>query len=264
MGRTLYYGIDGNIKLTKEQKEKIFALTNRFQKEYEWQYEKVWFPSLYSFPKMSAERKKDIQYKSGSGESIAKNIKKGFTGTGLFEVTEIRIEDEEALELVDKDKLYGFTKVYGNEIDAHNVIKFVTDSSKILSGYEFYFFDDGDAIYCPLRVKNGLAKPDIKHVKSLHESWKGKSSFYEGGLWDLTSKIEFYSKLIRVNFDWSDIIRFVRPLKKQYIKKIQSKSKTQQETSIEDLPSAALDLLLDERLEMMRYYEDLNSFPEEI
>jgi hypothetical protein len=48
MGRTLYYGVIGKIRVTEEQKDKLIVLTDRYQRKYEWTYEKVWF-LLYIF-----------------------------------------------------------------------------------------------------------------------------------------------------------------------------------------------------------------------
>ncbi len=263
MGRTLHYGVDGKIKLTEEQKDKLFALTIKYHKEYEWQYEKVWFPPLYTFPiKVKAENEDE---NDGESEDISKAIVQSLECSEVFGFEPIKITDETELVFDDTDKLYGFTKVYGNEIDAHNVIKFVVDSSKLLPEIEFYFFDEGEAIYCPLIVKNGLAKPDSAHICKFLKHWEEGNGLRDSGLWDITFKEKFYKMLVK-EWEWTDIQKFIRPLKE---KRSNRKRKELGNVSIskeelEDFPSIALDFLLEERLEMMSYYDDMNSFPEEI
>jgi hypothetical protein len=204
-----------------------------------------------------ADRTNDVER-----DEAAEIIIQEFKDSGLFETEEIWSDDAE---FDDKDKLYGFTKVYGNEIDAHSVIKFVIDASKLIPERDFYLFDEGEAIYCPLIIKNGLAKPDVDKIKNSLEYWKDGSGCCDGGLWDITQKAKFYSKLVR-NRQWTDVNKFVRPLKiTNYEKKTKQVETVRiSKDNIDDFPSIALDFLLDERLEQMRHYDDINYFPEEI
>jgi hypothetical protein len=266
MGRTLHYGIKGKIRLTKEQKDKLFTLTARYHKEYKWQYEKVWFPPLYTLPKnIASEDEPGNEDDVKKSENISNAIIQELECSGVFGSETIKVVDETELEFDDTDKLYGFTKVYGNEIDAHNVIKFVVDSSIILPEREFYFFDEGEALYCPLFVKNGLAIPDVSHISKILACWNKGDGFRDGGLWDITSKEKFYKALVK-EWEWSDIQKFVRPLKekKNAKKRKELGNVNLSMDDLENFPSIALDFLLEERLEMMKYYDDMNNFPEEI
>ncbi|RPI19633.1 MAG: hypothetical protein EHM58_01120 [Ignavibacteriae bacterium] len=262
MGRTLHYGIREKIYLSEEQKDALHELSQKYQKEYEWEWETVWFPPLYKFDVVENDKKKDDKEEDENLDHLVERIEDELDETGDFDIKVIRKSD---VDWDDEDKLYGFTKVYGNEINAHNVIKFVVDASKILPDETFYFIDDADALYCPLLVKNGLAKPDVESIRRSIDYMKKNHSIREGGLWDTTNREIFYRKLIK-EWEWTDIYRFVRPLK--VTEEIKKKKKTDTinitEENVEDLGAAALDLLLDERLEQMKYYEDIYTFPEEI
>jgi hypothetical protein len=258
MGRTLHYGIRDKVDLSEEQKDALHELSQRYRKEYSWEFESVWFPSLYDFGNNSSEVVIDEEETQKLDELVEK-IENQINETGDFEIKVVRRSDAED----DKNKLYGFTKVYGNEINAHNVIKFVVDASKMLPDEIFYFIDEADALYCPLLVKNGLAKPDVESIKSSLEYLNEKQD--KSSLWDYSNREKYYLKLLK-EWDWTDIYRFVRPLKIHEEIKKEKKQETINisNENIQDLGSAAIDLLLGERLDQMKYYEDIYEYPEEV
>ena len=67
-----------------------------------------------------------------------------------------------------------FSKVGSNELNAHLVIRFVIEASQLAPNTTWNLHDEGDALYCPLLVKNGLAKPDIDDMKKSLKYWQGK------------------------------------------------------------------------------------------
>lgn len=105
-----------------------------------------------------------------------------------------------------------FTKVGSNELNAHTIIKYVHEASMIIPKCVFNLKDEGDALYCPIHLKNGLARPDFEEMKKNLKFWDGKEHLHDNGLWDVTSREQYFKKLIELKPDFGDINQYIRPL----------------------------------------------------
>jgi hypothetical protein len=99
-----------------------------------------------------------------------------------------------------------FIKVSGNELNAHAAIKFVLEASNILSDQIISLSDEGEALYCPVLIKNGLMKPDKDRIRDLIQYWN-KPKNYEalhGKYADVTLKEKYFNELLLNRFTFGD------------------------------------------------------------
>ena len=259
MGRTLYYGIKGKIHLSDEHIKSFLTLSKKYQKKYEWTCEKVLFPS-FLYLKNNENPKKEISKKAKPDpeqDEFVGRLKKSLInipGAEIYAFSSDDIPDD-----FQQDEIDTSTKVGGNELNAHTVINFVVEASRILPDHTFYLIDDADALYCPLLIKNGLAKPDIESINKTLKYWENKKS-------TRTEIYKYYNKLIGVKWKFTDINRFTRPLKiNAYLnKRKEVETINFKKEQIDELPSMMQDFIINERLEQMSYYDDIDSYPEEV
>jgi hypothetical protein len=269
MGRSLFYGIDDSVSLTDEQKVALHELSKRYRSEYKWDCISAWFPSLYKFdtPEECDDEFDEEQFAEDLAEMFERNKYRDENdddedglGFGIKGVTEDQLDRDE------KDTiLFGCTLAGGNEFDAHNVIKFVVDASKILPDYVLYLDDDGFALYCPVLIKNGLAKPDHKRINYQLDNMINNFMHQKKGLYDPAKRIKFFQKL-QNHKRWTNINKFVRPLD------VFEKPEKTPEKNIDDfndidddtIQQLRYNLAIEEFLEQCKYYNDIDSYPEEI
>lgn len=257
MGRTLHYGIEGNISPTKSQYQKLLDLCNSYNEKYNWTCENVHLGIDY-YPNWEHFRKDKNE--DNAWDIINQNYN-ALKAQGLEEIDIIyTLEKMNYVLLYERDELRGFTKVCGNEDNAYYVINFVLDCSKVFPKREFYLHDEGDALYCPLLIKNGLAKPDLKDVEESLRYWKNNAYLHSGNCWDVTNAEKYYKRLLELKPDWGDISQYVRPIKKHgTVKPFETVKLSMDEmNNIGDLTTKFLE---DEQAESAQFFEDVKSFP---
>jgi hypothetical protein len=236
------------------------SLSRKYQEKYEWTCEKVLFPSFFYLknkdnpPKEAKKKIKPDPEQDKFIQKLRKSVLKNIPGAEIHLVSSNDVPED-----IQKDEINSSTKVGGNELNAHTVIKFVVEASKILPDRTFYLVDDADALYCPLLIKNGLAKPDIDSINRSLKYWKDKQSVD-------TEIYKYYKKLADAEWGFTNINRFIRPLKvKAYLyKRKQVKTINFNKEQIDEIPSMMQDFIINERIEQMSYYDDIDSYPKEI
>ena len=268
MGRSLFYGIEKSVKLTDEQKVALHELSKRYRSEYKWECQGVWFPSLYKFdtPEDDDDDYNEEEYEEDIEDMIEYNkyheddALDDDLGFGINSVTAEQIDLDEKNVV-----LFGCTLAGSNEFDAHNVIKFVIDASKILPEYTLYLDDDGYALYCPVLIKNGSAKPDIARINYQLDNMINNFLHQKNGLFNPVKRINFFQKLQNYK-EWTDINKFVRPII------VHEKPEKRPEKNIDDfneinddtIKEMRYNLAIEEFLEQCKYYDDIDSYPEGI
>ncbi len=259
MGRTLHYEVKGTYKPTDEQENKLIKLSKLFNQRFNWTCENVLLSSLDYFPKWS-HFPKDL-----NREDVWNLINKShsqYISQGRTECEAIRsLHSDGMVDYTKKDSLRGFTKVAGNELNAHTVIIFIVEASRILPNQVFSLYDEGDALYCPILIRNGKAKPDLEQISSALDYWMEKDYLHDGGCWDVSNAERYYHSLLRHNPTWGDIARYIRPLVKS------GKPKPFKTTSLhmEEMPNLndlVEEFLLNEQQESGRFYEDVKQYPQ--
>lgn len=279
MGRTLHYST--NHKPTLEENRKLIDLERKYYKEIEWTCETPTMSSLQWYPNwdkfktngvgedyQAYEKKQDNIW-----ETIEKRIKE-IIKEGLHEADAIMKAKEEGLLLLhtsvnDETGTYGFTKTRGNELNAHAVIQFVYEVSKnIMPKVEIELSDEGNSLYCPIILKGGKAKPDLKDIKNSLEYWKGNEDLHNNGMWDVTSQEEYYKKLLELKPSWGVLKQYIRPLSGNAIGLEQEKIgtqviKLQDGENIEDKLQDMFMSIVGPELEAEKLsYEDIQAFPQ--
>lgn len=261
MGRTLHYELKGSYIPTLEEENKLISLSKSYNQKFEWTCENVWLSTLDYYPNWSHFGN------SESSDSIWKKINNEYDRIfkqGLSDGdTLIRLRKKGLIAFHHRDHLRGFTKVGGNELNAHTVILFVREASKILPNKVFSLRDEGDALYCPLLIKNGQAKPDIERMKDSLDYWQNRQDLHDGGSYDVSNTETYYKDLIRINPNWRDIDQYVRPLigEAVLIKRKPFKTTILEKEDMADLQEIVTDFLRKEREESSQYYEDTKLYP---
>jgi hypothetical protein len=163
------------------------------------------------------------------------------------------------------DRMRSFTKTSGNELNAQVVICFVIECSKILAGVQLHLNDEGDALYCPVLIKDGLAKPDRKKIKNDISLWNEPDRYeaVHGKYEDVTKKEPFYNELLKRWFSFGDPNQFIRLVKAEAYLNKRKKFKTKNLTkdSMDNFETVGRSFLADEKAESASYYDDIDSFP---
>jgi len=170
MGRTLHYELKENFTPTDEQENRLIKLSKTYNRRFNWTCENVWLSTLSYFP----------NWKHFPKEMNPKDVWKLIDDTSnqylkrrLTEVETIKHLHADGLVLYsNKESLRGFTKTGGNEMNAHTVIAFVSEASKIIPSQIFSLYDEGDAHYCPLLIKNGKNLSNTTKIQSSTLFWR--------------------------------------------------------------------------------------------
>jgi hypothetical protein len=270
MGRSLFYGTDNSVMLTSGQKIALHELAKKYRREYKWDCISAWFPYIYKYDSSESgddefdaeeaaqeliELWESKKYRDKDSDDDEEDDEFGINGVSE---EEIDFSEQETI-------LAGCTIAGGNEFDAHNVIKFVRDASIILPEHVFYLDDDGFALYCPVLIKNGLAKPDHARINYQLEIMINNFLAQKNGLYDPAKRIRFYEKLKDIN-EWIEIDKFTRPV---IVTEKPEKTPEKNVDDFDDLDDETLERLknniaIEEFLEQTKYYDDIDSYPENI
>lgn len=166
-------------------------------------------------------------------------------------------------------ELRSFTKVRGNENNARAVIQFVLEASGILRK-TMYLHDEGDALYCPLLILNGLAKPEESNIREHLEYWNGEKNadmLHNGGPWDVSTRSEYFEGLLADPPDWGAIQQYIRPFKDggefETAKPFKTiKLNMEDAEGMANLPNLISNLINEERSESDQYYDSVKTFPQ--
>lgn len=262
MGRTLHYSVQGGYKPVDKEDQALIDLAKAYNWKYDWTCEDVQLTTLDYFLNRSHW---DQTLSEKEIWKIFHDRYNHLINEGLNDVKVIKSLNKAGLiNLYHDDELRGFTKVRGNEMNAHQVIQFMIDASKLLPERVFVLHDEGDALYCPVLLRDGTMKPDYESIRESLEYWRNNDFLHSGGLWDVSSKEEYYKTLLQLNYGWGDSVQYIRPLNEKSVfverKKVQTINLSLDEA--ENLPVIMSDFLITEAKESEQYYEDTKSFPQ--
>ncbi len=265
MGRTLHYEvINHHFIPTDEQQLTIYTLTEKYCKEFEWTCETPDFDYYRCYPNRDYLDTKGLKGGESAWEYINKSIRNKIS-SGVNLVDAIRkTETEGIIRFMRRDsRFYGFTKVGGNELNAHALIRFIVECSHILRGQVIGLYDEGDALYAPLHITEGMAMPNINHIIGNLDHWKNNAPLRDGGPFDITAKENYYKQVVKRHWEFGDLNQFIRPINAAGYLAERNEAKT---TIIEDADTAKLlefakAFLVNEKSESGKYYYDIKSFP---
>ncbi len=256
MSRTLHYGVVGEYTPDEKQSYSIFQLVHKYNELYEWTAEKLDLSTIRIYPNFDVLLVKDWnEAEYAVYEQIQKLTEEK---AGFFEAIS-QLEQKKIIKTRKMDHLRGFTKVSSNEFNALAVIKFVIEASKLIPEQTFYLMDEGFALYCPLYIKNGLAKPDYKEMTQLISSNNQQS---DADAYTL-SKLNYYTKLVELDLEFGDVNGYIRPIKDQsyLLERATFKSILIPEESIAEISHIIEHKQFSEIEESKKYYSDINEFP---
>ena len=232
MGRTLHYQVlDKKFIPSDEQQLALYALTKRYIETIEFTCEQPSFDYYDYYPnwkKLKNLKHKDItrdeawniinlsiQSKLDSGYNQIQARKK-CQNEGIISFSREGSLRNGDGKITTFNYFSGFCKTSGNELNAHAVIRFILECSFILKGVDILLSDEGDALYCPLIIKNGKAKPDFPAIKSAIAHWnsKGYKELLHRGNphWDVTENENYFNAVLDRKWSYGDPQQFIRPL----------------------------------------------------
>ena len=265
MGRTLHYEvINHHFIPTDEQQLEIYNLTEKYCKKFDWTCEAPDFDYYRCYPNWEYFDAKGMKGGESAWEYINKSIRNKIS-SGMNMIDAIRkTEAEGIIKFMRRDsRFYGFTKVGGSELNAHALIRFIVECSDILRGQIIGLYDEGDALYAPLQITEGMAMPDINHVIGILDHWKSNAPLRDGGTFDVKAKENYYKQIVKRKWEFGDINQFIRPINASGYLAERKESKTTiiEDADTEKLLQFAKVFLVNEKSEFGEYYDDIKSFP---
>lgn len=265
MGRTLHYEvINQHFIPTDKQQLDIYTLTERYCKEFEWTCETPDFDYYRYYPNWDYFDVKDFKGGQSAWEYINKLIRDKIS-SGMHLVDALRASEAEGIIKFSRrdSRFSGFTKVGGNELNAHALIRFIVECSHILRGQVIGLYDEGDALYAPLHITEGMAMPDINRIRRNLDHWKDNAPLRDGGPFDITAKENYYKQVVKCKWEFADINQFIRPIKTAGYLADRKEFKTTllSTDDILSLQHIVTNFRLNEKAESGEYYDDIKSFP---
>lgn len=277
MGRTLHYSIKETkvSDLTEKQLIGLYSLSRKYNTIYDWTCESVGFSFYDYYPNWNYHSFKEKGAEYG-WKVVTKKLKdilgKDYDKASDYELINA-IKKLKSLGLINMhsspdDEVRGFTKVRGNELNANQVIKFILESSTLVPNKVIYLHDEGDALYCPLLIKNGKAKPDKEDMESSLEYWNKKENYDNlhnpEVYYNVIEQEKYYKALLSKPMRFGDINQYIRPIKVSSILTAKREVAQTQIISLEDsidIINLTKDFLENENAESLQYYDDMKSFP---
>jgi|GEM_PF-6059726 len=100
-------------------------------------------------------------------------------------------------------QLQAVVNIDENELNARALIGMMLEASKILTDREWYLVDEGPALYCPLLVRNGLAKPNA------HAIWQRLSAVSNYS----SAAKHYYRYQLQQHPEYTSINAYLRPFR---------------------------------------------------
>lgn len=256
MSRTLHYGIDKNYSPDDKQAYDLFKRVHEYNNKYEWTAEKI---DLCEYRIYLANEYLGSSHSKDADEILYPLVQQLIEQGMRFHAAIKSLADEGLISFRKKESLKGFTKVSSNELNAHAVINFVIEVSKLIPEAVFYLIDEGYALYCDLQIKDGLAKP---HYENLAEYLKNMDTDRD---LDIKHKIDYFRHLLESRPDYADPSKYIRPLLNEgYLRdRIAFQTKVLKDDNIHQLGELISQMASSEKEESGKYYEDIKKFPSE-
>ena len=255
MGRTLHYGITDYYSPNEIQALSLFILVHDYNTRYEWTAENIDLCEYRMYPNYEIINAKDAM----SAEGILFNLVQQRIDQGLGFYTAVKsLVDEGFLSTRKKDLLKGFTKVSSNELNAHAVISFVIEASRLIPQTVFYLIDEGYATYCDLQIKNGLAKPHYGNIAEY------LGNMDQDDKPNLSPKVDYLRQQLNSRPDYGNPSKYIRPLLNEgYLReRKQFQTKVLTGDNINQLGELMSQMASSEKEESAKYYEDINAYPD--
>lgn len=164
MGRTLHYEVLNEVGL--EDKRTMLKISEHYNSgkfKDVWTCENFYLDPWHFYPNW------DI--KDNSWEKVNSRLKI-LEGLGIpYHEAIIKMHDEGYVNFHSPGKIYGFTKVGGNEYNALLVYLALIDISRLTNAI-ISLRDEGEFLLVPVILEKGQAKIDIQDVKESWEYWR--------------------------------------------------------------------------------------------
>ena len=252
MSRTLHYGTEDNFMPNEKQSFALFQLVHEYNTRFNWTGETIdlselrIYPNYDKLPAADWNEAENVIY-----EHILKLVENGATLQGAY----AKLQEEGLITFRKKDALKVYTKVSSNELNAHTVIQFILAASKLLPEATFYLIDEGYALYCPLLIQDGRAKPKVDDIEEYLEHYNVEE--YP----ELKQKLDYYTRIYDEGANFGDIQGYIRPLKDAAYLQKRNEFETKVIESSDKIGDAMNEIILSEKEESAKYYEDINSYP---
>jgi len=195
MGRTLHWKLEGEEQVSEAQADKLFEISQEYNSgEYKdvWTCESFFWDVMGYYPNWDWWEAKGIE----SREGVWGGINKGYDLLRQQGLTRCQAVNKLVTKRVvnlhqgECKHYYGFCKVGGNAYNALLVLlALIRISKEVFPDKEISLSDEGEFLKCPIIIKNGLAKPDIRRIeddlvyyeKAIQEgsSWAKEESFLQ-------------------------------------------------------------------------------------
>lgn len=265
--------VDTSFEPTDKQQNALYALTDKYAKEIEWTAEEPsldFYDHVPNWERLEKLHGRTIKAVEGWDTVNLKIKQKRWKGLGRIHA--VKSVEKDGLIVFARDKfsdgMRSFIKVSGNELNAHAAIRFVIEASVILKDQIISLNDEGEALYCPVLIKNGLMKPDKDRLRDLIQYWNEPKNYeaLHGKYPDVTLKEKYFNELLLNRFSFGDPNQFIRQIKPESYLNKRKKFKTTI-LNVEDsgnLQNFVGDFLSNEQAESESYYDDIKYFPTDI
>ena len=201
MGRTLHYSINKSSgKFTRKELEAIYNVSLKFNTD---NYSKVWSCENFFCNPYDHYPNWNGKYKNYDAEKAAKDIYENIgllikEGNHYFDAVLQLYKRKEILfhNGLPKNELRGFVKVQGNELNSLMVLMALIEISQQCPAIEIKLSDEGEFLFCDLKIKNGKAMPIIDSINSEIQRYCHLMMFsenYEGNILSKLNKAKDFS-----------------------------------------------------------------------
>lgn len=205
MGRTLHYTVINSEKITKEEKLSMLKISDFFNSG---DFKDVWTcENFYLNPKQ--------YYPNWNNGSDWNKIEQRYAkleseGLNSLEIIEKLIEEGLAkANDINPERIWGFTKVAGNEYNAFLVYMALITISKVTKA-KIRLRDEGEFLYGPVLIKSGKVKINKEESKKDWKYW-GKNDWIATNKYNVLNKMTKQKELIKQYPEYTDkIFEFCR------------------------------------------------------
>jgi len=165
MSRTIKYSIENDEEFTINQLRRLFNISSFHSASFQWVRTPFWLGPGKAEPNM-----KRFQNEEFAWDTMEKYISEKMSQDKHF--IDVIIEGSEEGILILYDNMhskvyYGATQVVGNEMQARQVLKALSEVSLVFPKAVIKVQDEGHLLYTDLIIRQGLAIPDTAWVSKL-------------------------------------------------------------------------------------------------
>ena len=192
MGRTLHYTLKKDSKFTRKEEFAMYDITEKYNSgKYKdvWTCENFGLDTVAFYPNWQNPKFTDANVAWALINHLLAKAEK--LGTHYIDAVR-ELQKARLVNFHNKvNEVHGFTKTQGNEFNSLLVLLALVELSKEIPKAEISLYDEGEFLFCKLKIKNGLALPDIDDLLDDIKGYAFKMLFSPGFEGNVLDRLEY-------------------------------------------------------------------------